>query len=77
MWHEGVKGLMTVLRVLPEKFYDLVMHGHDDIPPGAIFEAIAKGHYRTHNSVIFSSVVCIFLRGCRHDYTQKNPFNAA
>ncbi|WP_342348166.1 copper oxidase [uncultured Nitrospira sp.] len=48
-WHEGIKGLMTVMRVLPEEFYDLVMHSEEKIPPGAIFEAIAKGQYRTHN----------------------------
>jgi manganese oxidase len=48
-WHEGIKGLMTVMRVLPEEFYDLVMHSDEHIPPGAIFEAIAKGQYRTHN----------------------------
>ncbi|MEO7862086.1 MAG: multicopper oxidase domain-containing protein [Nitrospirales bacterium] len=47
-WHEGVKGLMTVMRVLPEEFYDLVMHSDENIPPDAIFEAIAKGQYRTH-----------------------------
>jgi len=39
---------MTVMRVLPEEFYDLVMHSDEKIPPGAIFEAIAKGQYRTH-----------------------------
>lgn len=47
-WHEGIKGLMTVIRVLPEEYYDLVMHNDEYIPPGAIFEAIAKGQYRTH-----------------------------
>ncbi len=49
-WHEGIKGLMTVMRVLPEEFYDLVMHSDEPIPPGAIFEAIVKGQYRTHGS---------------------------
>ena len=28
-------------------------------------------------SVIFSGVVYIFLKGCRHEYAQKDPFNAA
>lgn len=45
-WHMGVKGLMTVLRVLPEELYDRVMHSQEDIPPGTIFEAIAQGKYR-------------------------------
>lgn len=48
-WHESIKGLMTVMRVLPEEFYDLVLHSDEHIPAGAIFEAIAKGQYRTHN----------------------------
>lgn len=26
--------------------------------------------------MIFTSVVCIFLRGCRYEYTQKNALNA-
>jgi manganese oxidase len=47
-WHGAAKGLMTVMRVLPDEFYDLVMHSDEHIPPGAIFEAIAKGQYRTH-----------------------------
>ncbi|MCP4370654.1 MAG: hypothetical protein GY797_21460 [Deltaproteobacteria bacterium] len=29
------------------------------------------------SSVIFDRVVYIFLKGCRHEYAQKNPFNAA
>ncbi|QBQ55160.1 multicopper oxidase domain-containing protein [Nitrosococcus wardiae] len=41
-WHEGVKGLMTVLRVLPEDLYDRVMHSEEAIQPGEIFEAIAR-----------------------------------
>ena len=28
-------------------------------------------------SVIFSGVVYSFLKGCRHEYAQKDPFNAA
>lgn len=46
-WHQGVKGLMTVVRVLPQEFFDLVMQSKEDIPAGSIFEAIAKGQYRT------------------------------
>lgn len=40
-WHIGVKGLMTVLRVLPEDLYWRVMHDNDPIEPGEIFDAIA------------------------------------
>jgi hypothetical protein len=39
---------MTVIRVLPEEFHDLVMHRDEQIPPGAIFEAIAKSKYRAN-----------------------------
>lgn len=42
MWHMGVKGLMTVVRVLPEDLYDRVMHSDEKIEPGEIFEEIVK-----------------------------------
>ncbi|MGE0827313.1 MAG: copper oxidase [Candidatus Binatia bacterium] len=45
-WHEGPKGLMTVLRVLPEDLYERVMHGTAEIPPGEIFEEIVKRQKR-------------------------------
>ena len=41
-WAEGVKGLMTVLRVLPEDLYNRVMLSDEDINPGEIFEALLK-----------------------------------
>ncbi len=41
-WTEGVKGLMTVLRVLPEDLYNRVMLSDEDIKPGEIFEALLK-----------------------------------
>jgi len=41
-WYHGVHGLMTVLRVLPERFYNRVMHTTDHIEPGEIFDAIAR-----------------------------------
>lgn len=41
-WMEGVHGLMTVLRVLPEPYYTQVMHSNENIQPGSIFDAIAK-----------------------------------
>ena len=41
-WEKGVKGLMTVLRVLPEDLYNRVMLHDEDIKPGEIFEAIVK-----------------------------------
>ena len=46
-WFKGVKGLMTVLRVLPEELYDRVMHSDEDIRPGEIFDAIVKGSYQS------------------------------
>ncbi|MCY4612889.1 MAG: copper oxidase [Nitrospira sp.] len=41
-WAKGVKGLMTVLRVLPEDLYNRVMLSNEDIKPGEIFEALIK-----------------------------------
>ena len=41
-WSQGVKGLMTVLRFLPEDLYDRVMLSDENIKPGEIFEAIVK-----------------------------------
>lgn len=34
MWHMGVMGLMTVVRVLPEDLYNKVMHSDEPLPPG-------------------------------------------
>ncbi|WP_339731303.1 copper oxidase [uncultured Gimesia sp.] len=34
-WYHGVKGLFTVLRVLPPELYDKVMHTNDPIPPNS------------------------------------------
>lgn len=41
-WDMGVKGLMTVLRVLPDDLYNRVMLSDEDIQPGEIFDAIVK-----------------------------------
>lgn len=41
-WYKALKGLMTVVRVLPEDLYDLVMHGQDPVPPGYVFDEIAR-----------------------------------
>lgn len=41
-WHMGVKGLMTVLRVLPEDLYNRVMLSNEEIKPGEIFQALVK-----------------------------------
>ena len=46
-WASGVKGLMTVLRVLPEEHYNLVMNSGKPVAPGEIFDAIAQGKYQT------------------------------
>lgn len=45
MWHMGVHGLMTVLRVLPPELYDLVMTSDEMVMPGAVFDRIVKGEY--------------------------------
>ena len=45
-WPSGVKGLMTVLRVLPEEYYDLVMNSDKPVKPGEVFDAVARGDYR-------------------------------
>ena len=45
-WHMGVKGLMTVLRVLPEDLYNRVMLSDEDIRPGEIFDALVKRNER-------------------------------
>ena len=42
MWHMGVKGLMTVLRVLPDDLYDQVMHSEAEVQPGQVFEEIKR-----------------------------------
>lgn len=41
-WHMGVKGLMTVVRVLPENLYDLVMHSDEPLKPGQVFQEITE-----------------------------------
>jgi hypothetical protein len=38
---------------------------------------MAKGNFTEAETVIFDRVVYIFLKGCRHEHAQKNPFNAA
>jgi FtsP/CotA-like multicopper oxidase with cupredoxin domain len=43
-WMMAVKGLMTVLRVLPPDLYDLVMGG-GDVKPGETFDRIVRGDY--------------------------------
>lgn len=47
-WSSGVKGLMTVLRVLPDDLYDRVMNSNEHIAPGEIFDAIVQGRYKKH-----------------------------
>ncbi len=47
-WHMGVKGLMTVLRVLPDELFHRVMSSNESIAPGEIFEEIVKGKYHNH-----------------------------
>lgn len=42
MWHMGVKGLMTVVRVLPDDLYQRVMESDEPLQPGEIFGEIAR-----------------------------------
>ncbi len=42
MWHMGVKALMTVVRVLPDDLYDLVMSSDEPVKPGQVFDEIAR-----------------------------------
>ncbi|MEX0715624.1 MAG: hypothetical protein WD066_03520 [Planctomycetaceae bacterium] len=42
MWHMGVHGLMTVLRVLPEDLYARVMESDEPVASGAIFEEVVQ-----------------------------------
>ena len=44
-WAMSVKGLMTVLRVLPPELYDLVMTGDREVKPGEVFDRIVNGDY--------------------------------
>ncbi|EMB14897.1 hypothetical protein RE6C_04355 [Rhodopirellula europaea 6C] len=37
-----MKGLMTVLRVLPDDLYDLVMNSDQDVEKGAVFAEIVR-----------------------------------
>lgn len=41
-WHKGVKGLMTVLRVLPDDLYNKVMNSNAPLEPGEIFDALVS-----------------------------------
>lgn len=46
-WHMGVKALMTIVRVLPDDLYDLVMHSDEKLQPGQVFEEIKKRRGKT------------------------------
>jgi hypothetical protein len=41
-WHMGVKGLMTIVRVLPDDLYELVMDSDRPVQPGQVFEEIKR-----------------------------------
>jgi len=41
-WSQPVKGLTTVIRVLPEDLYNRVMLSDESIKPGEIFNAIVR-----------------------------------
>ncbi len=45
-WWKGVHGLMTVLRVLPEELYDLVMNSNRQVSDNEVFDAIVGGKYK-------------------------------
>ena len=42
-WFEGVEGLMTVVRVLPDELYEQVVSGKGDIKPGASVPGARSG----------------------------------
>ena len=42
-WFEGVEGLMTVVRVLPDELYEQVVSGKGDIKPGASVPNVGPG----------------------------------
>ena len=42
-WFEGVEGLMTVVRVLPDELYEQVVSGKGDIKPGASVPDVGPG----------------------------------
>ena len=44
-WMTATKGLMTVMRVLPDDLYDIVMNSDENVAPGAVFDAIVRGDY--------------------------------
>ena len=41
-WYKVLKGLMTVVRVLPDDLYELVMHGQEPLAPGSVFDEIVR-----------------------------------
>ncbi|MHB8863468.1 MAG: multicopper oxidase domain-containing protein [Pirellulaceae bacterium] len=41
-WHMGVKGLMTIVRVLPDDLYDLVMNSDQPVQPGEVFDELKR-----------------------------------
>lgn len=45
-WFSEIEGLFTVVRVLPEDLYDLVMRSDDPIEPGATFDEISRRRER-------------------------------
>jgi hypothetical protein len=47
-WAMGVMGLMTVVRVLPPDFYDKVIAGEGEVPPGASVPGSLPAHDRGH-----------------------------
>ena len=42
-WFEGVEGLMTVVRVLPDELYEQVVSQKGDIKPGASVPDVGHG----------------------------------
>jgi FtsP/CotA-like multicopper oxidase with cupredoxin domain len=42
MWHMAVKGLMTVVRVLPDDLFHLVMQGDQPVKPGQVFDEVMR-----------------------------------
>lgn len=46
-WQTGVRGLITVLRVLPPELYGRVMSAEREVQPVEVFNRVVEGDYAT------------------------------
>ena len=45
-WYDPLRGLFSVVRVLPEDLYELVMNSDEPLEPGAVFDEIVRRRQR-------------------------------